>query len=91
MGGAEQRPVASEETAEEGAFGDDEEQASDSSDNVTTGIEEEELPLVSFGVHCGACSPTLETMKVLTSMTTLLATTEASAMMFRPRITLRMM
>lgn len=34
---------------------------------------------------------TLEIMKVLTSMTMLLATTDARAMMFRPRKTLRMM
>jgi hypothetical protein len=33
----------------------------------------------------------LETMNVLTNMTTLLATTEARAMIFKPRKTLRIM
>ena len=58
---------------------------------MACGIEEEELDNVShlttsfeFGEH------TLETTKVLTSITTLLATTEASATMFRPLWTLRM-
>jgi hypothetical protein len=51
---AKERPVASEEIAEEGAFGDDEEQASNGSDDMTAGIEEKELYFVSF-VGCQRC------------------------------------
>jgi hypothetical protein len=55
-------------------------------------VEEEKLLYVSF---CESLEPalerTLEMMNVFTNMTTLLATTEARAIMFRPRKTLRMM
>ena len=87
----QKRPVASEEAAEERAFGDDEEQASDCCQDVTAGVEEKELLSLAGELAGRAVRPTLDTMKVLTSMTMLLATTEASAIMFSPRITLRMM
>ena len=43
MAGAEKGPVSCEIAAEERAFGDDEEQAHDSSHNVAGCIEKEEL------------------------------------------------
>jgi hypothetical protein len=59
---------------------------------VTRSVEKEELLIVSFCISLeSAIERTLEMMKVFTSMTTLLATTEARAMMFRPRKTLRIM
>jgi hypothetical protein len=45
---AEQRPVASKEVAEERAFRNDEEETGNGCDNMTAGIEEEELAIVSF-------------------------------------------
>lgn len=47
VGGTEERPVASEEVAEERAFGDDEEKASNSGNDMTCSIEKEELHVVS--------------------------------------------
>lgn len=43
MGWAEERPVASEEVAEERALGDNEEQTNDRCDDVTCGIKKEKL------------------------------------------------
>lgn len=84
MSRAQERPVASEEVAEKRALRDNEEQTNNGCNDMACCIEEEELSIISFVVFFDHIERTLETMKVLTSMTTLLATTEASATMFKP-------
>ena len=91
MSRTKQRPVASEKIAEERALRDNEEQANNGCNDMTCSIEKEELLQISPSFPKPSIKHTLETMKVLTSMTMLLATTEASAMMLRPLWTLRMM
>lgn len=48
MRGAQEWPVAGEETAEERAFGYDEEEPCKCGDDMARGIEEEELKRVSY-------------------------------------------
>jgi hypothetical protein len=50
VAGAQKRPVAGKEAAEEGALGDDEEEADSSGDNVAGGVKEEELGMVSVAL-----------------------------------------
>jgi len=56
MGGTEKRPIASEETTEERAFGDDEEQASDRGDDMAAGVEEKELHMISLLIWYRMCN-----------------------------------
>lgn len=85
MSRTKERPVASEKIPEKRTLRDDQEQANNGCDDMACRIEKEELFRVRFTSLDPETTRTLEIMKVFTSMTMLLATTEASAMMLSPR------
>lgn len=85
MSRTKERPVASEEITEKRTLRDDQEQANDGCDDMACRIEKEELIRVRHTSLHPDTTRTLEIMKVFTSMTMLLATTEASAIILRPR------